>query len=399
MDHIVSVFLPPPIGIGISVNTFIRFEISPGSGENVGVVEGIQSEASKLIVRRFLSLDDLRRYVPAGNTVMDEVTLWPKNASCPPFYLCDSDLRSDVLFNSVCGYAFVFFMSDDISEQLHGMANTYLVSSYFDSSSLIVRHGRTFNSFPSERFRQIFPTCHASDLWFKVLSLKRKIQEKLNTRGMSTRNTQVIFLDNFDINAWDYVVKVCRAEVLTSSVVVRNVYMKEDECIVEKSRQVQYSFVLTLPIHLPYAKLLLGSSAGLGVRSLLNCKIGKQQRAVREYRVDESDRVNFVPFEDVFPELSRRGFEFKYVPNRMVLTVTIRYRLLKTPGEVRAAFGTRLPTEDDAVVDESWPLYYSTKVFNSTVCSINLSNHTVLLNNGQYVSINDCINYLEQSYT
>jgi len=116
MDHIVSVFLPPPIGISISVNTFIRFEISPGSGENVGVVEGIQSEASKLIVRRFLSLDDLRRYVPAGNTVMDEVTLWPKNASCPPFYLCDSDLRSDVLFNSVCGYTFVFFMSDDISE-------------------------------------------------------------------------------------------------------------------------------------------------------------------------------------------------------------------------------------------------------------------------------------------
>jgi len=53
--------------------------------------------------------------------------------------------------------------------------------------------------------------------------------------------------------------------------------MKEDECIVEKSRQVQYSFVLILPIHLPYAKLLLGSSAGLGVRSLLNCKIGKQQ--------------------------------------------------------------------------------------------------------------------------
>jgi hypothetical protein len=83
----------------------------------------------------------------------------------------------------------------------------------------------------------------------------------------------------------------------------------------------------------------------------------------------------------------------------MVLTVTIRYRLLKMPGEVRAAFGTRLPTEDDAVVDESWPLYYSTKVFNSTVCSINLSNRAVLLNNGQYVSINYCINYLEQSYT
>ena len=103
------------------------------------------------------------------------------------------------------------------------MANTYLVSSYFDSSSLIVRHGRTFNSFPSERFQQIFPTCHASDLWFKVLSLKRKIQDKLNTRGMSRQNTQVVFLDNFDINAWDYVVKVCRAEVLTSSVVVRNV--------------------------------------------------------------------------------------------------------------------------------------------------------------------------------
>ena len=125
---------------------------------------------------------------------------------------------------------------------------------FFDSSLRTVRHGRTFNSFPSVMYPNLFPTCHASDLFYKLLNLKQKIQEKLNTRGMSKRNQQVVSIENFDVNAWAYVLKCCPVQVSSSMVVVKSIYMNEDECHVEKRRETQQSFTLTLPNHLPYAQ-------------------------------------------------------------------------------------------------------------------------------------------------
>ena len=109
MDHILSVCLPPPSSVTVSINTFIRFELRPEEGEKVGVVEGITTSASQLVVHRFLSIDEIREFLPPGNSILDAITLWPSNTSSPPFYLCDSDLRVDVGFSSVRGYAFVFF--------------------------------------------------------------------------------------------------------------------------------------------------------------------------------------------------------------------------------------------------------------------------------------------------
>jgi hypothetical protein len=52
----------------------------------------------------------------------------------------------------------------------------------------------------------------------------------------------------------------------------------------------------------------------------------------------------------------------------------------ENPAEVIDAFGTRLQTQDDAIEDDAWPLYYTTIIFNSTLASMNLSNRMVILN-------------------
>jgi len=115
--------------------------------------------------------------------------------------------------------------------------------------------------------------------------------------------------------------------------------------------------------------ILLGSSVGIGVHCMLKCKIGKQWHAVTVHRIESSERVNYVPFEDDCREFIRRGLEFKYIPKRMLLTVTIRYRMLKNRGEVIDAFAARLATQDVAAYDNTWPLHYSTNIFNSNISS------------------------------
>jgi hypothetical protein len=114
------------------------------------------------------------------------------------------------------------------------MANTYLVTSLFDSSLRTVRQGRTFNSFPSVTYPHLFPSCHASDLFYKLLNLKQKIREKLNMRGMSKHNWQVVSIENFDINAWACVLKCCPVHVSSSQAMVKRISMKENECHAEK---------------------------------------------------------------------------------------------------------------------------------------------------------------------
>jgi len=231
---VISVYLPPPTSITVSTNTFIQFEVCPGSVEQAGIVKGTATDTSQLTVHHFLSLVELREYINPGDSILDVVSLWPPNTSSPPYYLCDSDLCFDVAFTSIRGYAFVFFGMDPIVNQLCGMANTCLVTSFFDSSLRTVRQGRTFNSFPSVTYPHLFPSCHASDLFYKLLNLKQKIREKLNMCGMSKHNRQVVSIENFDINAWAYVLKCCPVHVLSSQAVVKRIYMKEDECYVEK---------------------------------------------------------------------------------------------------------------------------------------------------------------------
>ncbi len=63
MDHLLSVCLPPPSSVTVSIKTFIRFEVRPEEGEEVGIVEGITTAISKLVVRRY----EIREFPPPGN--------------------------------------------------------------------------------------------------------------------------------------------------------------------------------------------------------------------------------------------------------------------------------------------------------------------------------------------
>ncbi len=111
---VISVYLPPPTSITVSTNTFIQFEVCPGSVEQAGIVKGTATDTSQLTVHHFLSLVELREYINPGDSILDVVSLWPPNTSSPPYYLCDSDLCFDVAFTSIRGYEFAFFGTDPI---------------------------------------------------------------------------------------------------------------------------------------------------------------------------------------------------------------------------------------------------------------------------------------------
>lgn len=394
---ILSVYLPPPISIHVSIKTFIQFQDSPESRGKVGVVEDINVEEGKLRIRHFLTISEVKAHLDDDNDLLNEVSIWPTDTARPPYYLCDSDILTEVSFSSVFGYAFVFYDTDTIVQQLYGMANTYLVTSYFRSSDMTIINGKTFKSFPSEYFPNLLPICHPLDLFNKILNLKRKIQERLNTRGKGKRNGQVVTVENFDSNAWAYVLKCCPVAVVKKCIVVKNVYLKDDDCILEKYREEQESFSLTDAHHLRYAQLLLGSMVGIGVRCMLRCRIGKLQCATTVHTIDRSERVNFVPFDEDCREILRRGFEFKYIPKRMYLTVTIRFRQLVNSTEVVESFASRLPG-NDAAVDNTWPLHYTTTVFGSNIQSLNLQNQSVVLMNGTSHTVRDCVRSLEEEY-
>jgi hypothetical protein len=72
---VIYVYLPPPISITIATDTFIRFEVCPGSVEQVGIVKYIATDTSQLTIRRFLSLVELREYINPGDSILDEVSL------------------------------------------------------------------------------------------------------------------------------------------------------------------------------------------------------------------------------------------------------------------------------------------------------------------------------------
>jgi hypothetical protein len=91
---------------------------------------------------------------------------------------------------------------------------------------------------------------------------------------------------------------LCPVNVASALVVVKSVDKKAGECNFEKHREFQHSFALTLPNHLPYAKLLLGSSVGVGIHCMLHCKIRKQQHALTRHAIQDWERVNFIQFEE-----------------------------------------------------------------------------------------------------
>lgn len=175
-----SIYLPPVASIHIFIHTFIRFIAGRGNSQKVGLVKAINVEERRLTVCNFLRVVDVREYLEDDNHLLDEISLWPNDVSHPPFYLCDSDVVSGVEFISVRGYAFVFYGSNDIYPQLHRLINTFRVTSYFRSADLCLNHEKSFKSFPSKHLPDLLPACHPSAIFKQLISMKWKIQVKLN---------------------------------------------------------------------------------------------------------------------------------------------------------------------------------------------------------------------------
>ncbi len=88
------------------------------------------------------------------------------------------------------------------------------------------------------------------------------------------------------------------------------------------------------------------------------------------HAIHHLERINYVLFKEQGKEIIRRGFEFKYIPKRMHLTVMIRCRQLVNEVELVESFAIRLPA-NEWVIDNCWPLHSTTKVFGSSIHCIN----------------------------
>jgi len=109
-----------------------------------------------------------------GNA-MANVSFWPTmQNSSSPHYLCDSNITSTVTSDDLLVLAFVFYASEPVVAQLHGMANTFQVtSSYFDMGRMILIHDWTFTPIPLQA--PMIPTCFPSTLYSQILTIKNKL--------------------------------------------------------------------------------------------------------------------------------------------------------------------------------------------------------------------------------
>ena len=141
---IISLFIPAPVDIHVTTNTFVRFSCN-GESDVIGLITGINAASSRLTVRHFWSWEQLCNH--PGANVPPNVTFWPLlQQNHPPHFIYDTDVTSEISTSSIRGLAYVFHEDDPFIHQLCGMANTYKVSSCFKSTQMVLVHGHTFCS-------------------------------------------------------------------------------------------------------------------------------------------------------------------------------------------------------------------------------------------------------------
>ena len=75
-----------------------------------------------------------------------------------------------------------------------------------------------------------------------------------------------------------YIKKLLPGEPAIKLAVIKHVYMRNDESVVEKVRRLQESYDLMLPEHLSAAQKNFGSAAGIGCRFLVHCSLRRRGR-------------------------------------------------------------------------------------------------------------------------
>jgi hypothetical protein len=397
-----SLFLPHPVNLFLTTNTFVRFHVEDGT-ERVGLVVQLNTMQQSVLVRLFLNWQQLVDVV--GPDKVSNVSFWARrNASTHPIPLCDSDILLNVALQAIIGFAFVFHAEDSILQQLAGMQDTYSVSSLYVSKKSVIYHCRSFHPFPSSYFPAL-PTCCPSMIFEQLMRLRNKVQGAMNTNSMRWNDVQVVQSDNFSNVTWLYMTKGLGGlgiPLINSLAVARHVYMEGEVVNVRKSRVAQQSFSLYLPEHYVAARNIFGSSAGLGVRVIIPCSlrnVPRSEAAESTHVIGVGDVLNVVPFvAETQPHVLQRGFTFKYVVSSSLLTVTIRYFRVHNLQDVKRHFRLRrIPVEDDSELSDMteegdvWPLHHDSDVFGSRIEVIQLNNEAVTLLNGVTCSIDEVI--------
>ncbi len=111
-----------------------------------------------------------------------------------------------------------------------------------------------------------------------------------------------------------------------------------------------------------------------------------------------------------------RGLFFRFMPSTCVLTITIRFTVLKKAAHVRRALRewhvTTIHSDDEMSSDSSdhgiednddnsiatdegnvWPLHYDTEINSSRISCIDIANRRVTTENGGIYSFEEAINY------
>jgi hypothetical protein len=277
------------------------------------------------------------------------------------------------------------------------MANTFQVSSFFDTCKMILTHDRTFAPFPSQA--SMIPTCYPSNLFSQIITIKNKLHRIMNSRSMNARNYTTIQVDCINIYTWAYM-KSHLPPPTIENVICQIVYVGQDDGIAEKFRGLLEVISLIFPHHLQMAQDVFGSSVGVGFRCQLTFQIGKNDRVAKSRPVESTDTLNIIPFEgaDETVELFQRGLHLKYLPSLRLLTVAVCFCRVKGIDNLRQHLQSRQMLFNKGMAgiaaDNSWPLWHNTVINGSTIHSINLNNRIVCSKNNLQSTIDETINDL-----
>lgn len=397
-----SLLLPSPINISITCNTFIRYSSRQSNTIEVGLVTSISNQTSLVVtVRRFLTW--MQVVSIAGDRMVPNISFWPLNSVTNPYYLCDSDLTVEISTSSIIGLAFVFYHDDRVVTQLEGMANTYIVSSFFQSATLTVIHACTFVSFPSAHVPNNLLSCMPSTIFYQLMGIKQKMLLLLNTRSMSDRCSSSVSMNSIDAHTWNYIVTNLPHAATHETIVYKKTYLYKDEFCVEKYRTTQFTINLSLPMHLSYAQNIFGSGVGIGTRRVLKCALkqrGASAKVITQYQITHSDMLNIIPFEYNAEEVVRRGLQLKYIPQEMELTVSVRFRVVTGRDKIQPELDARNLADrirpHNPEFDDYYPLFTNTSVFDGNISRINLTRRSVFLSNNREIAITDVINEMDR---
>jgi len=399
----ISLFIPAPVNIYICTNTFVKF--IDGHGEViVGQVVDIHQGMSTVTMRRFLTpaqLISMHAEVQIAN-----VAFWPTQLANQPPYLCATDIGITIKVDSIVGLAFVFYHDDPTTQQIQGLANCYIVSSVFSSSTGRVLHIRTFLSFPSLYAGSMLLSCFPSMIFQQLMTCKQKVQMLLNTRSKVKKCSGSCIIPNIDPLTWEYMRSLLpSAHYSYRNVVIKKSYLHNDEFMMEKYRAVQISTYLCLPEHLPMVQKLFGTAVGLGCRKIIRCSLkrrGLNAREVTRHQIVYSDTLNVIPFEEEVhqtEELVRRGLELKFIAQESELTVKVHYRKLSGKFNIEPQLQIRnmaVNHDDIAMIDDNYPLFADTTIFGATVKEIDLGNEIVTLSNNNEYTIREIMIELDR---